>query len=160
MYSFSVYDLRNIIHESMKDMLVDNNGRYEVWYRGYNSKYGSKRGELYWLTDDISYARAYGNRVEEVIIDMNKLNLASIYDCDGVLGYEIDYFDGPDEDGIKELLSNGYGGYSFEANSNSSDCICLWDLSCIVSARELSREEFNNIELYDDFDNPGYDDLY
>ena len=75
MYSFSVYDLRNIIHESMKDMLVDNNGRYEVWYRGYNSKYGSKRGELYWLTDDISYARAYGNRVEEVIIDMNKLNL-------------------------------------------------------------------------------------
>ena len=48
------------------------NGSLETWYRGYNSKYGSNYTHLLWLTDDIDYARVYGNRIEEITLDMIK----------------------------------------------------------------------------------------
>ena len=59
-------------------MCESKNGDLETWYRGYKSKYGSDHDHLLWLTDDISYARAYGNRVEEIQIDSNKIHSLSI----------------------------------------------------------------------------------
>lgn len=130
--------------------------RYETWYRGYNYEYGSQRNHLIWLTTDISYARAYGNVVEKVVVDNEKLNAISLYDCDDILGYEIDYYDGPNEDEIRELLSQGFNCYYFDANHDMSECMCLWENSAIISRKELSEEEFNAIETYDGFDNKPY----
>lgn len=152
--------LHNIIKETINTLLAEQSERYEIWYRGYNSKYGSQRDNMIWLTDDISYARAYGNRVEEIKIDTNKLHLASIYELDDILGYEMDYYEGLDEEEAQEVLSQGYNGYEFEANRNMSDCLALFSSEPIVSRRELSKEEFDDIEMYDGFDNRQYDDEY
>ena len=148
--------INNIVREVIKHIINENNENLETWYRGYNSKYGSQNGMLLWLTDDISYARAYGNRVEAVVIDKNKLNSASLYDVID----ELDYYEGPNEEEIKWLIEEGYNCYFFEANNDSSYCMCLWDSSPIVSRRELPREDFDQIETYDGFDNPQYDDEY
>lgn len=153
-------DLHRIIKESVNRILKESSDGFETYYRGYNSKYGSQHTNLIWITDDISYARAYGNRIEEIIIDLSKLNIASLYEIDEILGYEFDYFDGLDEEESEEVLSQGYNGYEFEANSNMSNCICLLSSDPIVSRRELSKEEFDNIELYDGFDHKQYDDIY
>ena len=139
-------------------MMEEGQGNLETWYRGYNSKYGSERTHLLWLTDDISYARAYGNRIEEVLIDMDKLNAASIYEMDGICGYEIDYYEGIDEEDAKKAMKEGVGGYEFEVSENEGYyCLCLWDKSSIVSRRELSKEEFENVDAIEGYDNPAYD---
>ena len=151
------YDLN--ITEAVKPILKENETtHYEKWYRGYNSKYGSQHDHLLWIADDIAYAREYGNRVEEIIIDDDKLNLVSIYEMDYILDEEIDYYVGPDETQAELLRHNGYQGYEFEAGD--CNCICLWDESPIVSRRELTREEFEDIETYDGYDVKGYDDVY
>lgn len=145
--------LDKIIKESLNKVLRENKSNIETWYRGYNSAYGSEKSHLLWVTDDISYARSYGNRVEEITIDMNKLNVISLYGMDELFGYEIDYLDGPTEDEARELIDNGYDAYEFEANQGMSICLCMWDKSSITNRRELSRQEFEQIETYDGFDN-------
>jgi len=169
---FLYHNLEHKIESAVKSILkeyvnrvkyINENNKtthYEKWYRGYNSKYGSQHDHLLWITDDITYARVYGNRVEEIIIDDDKLNLVSIYEMDDILGVEIDYYEGPNETQAKQLLYNGYQGYGFEANDEQSFCICLWGESPIVSRRELTREEFEDIETYDGYDVKGYDDVY
>ena len=133
--------------------------RVETWYRGYNSKFGSERTHLLWLTDDISYAKTYGNRVEEVVVDMDKLNAASIYELDGVVGYEFDYYDGIDEEDVKKAMAEGFGGYEFEVSENEGYyCLCLWDKSAIISRRELPEDEFNSIESIEGYNNYNYND--
>ena len=155
--------LRNIITESVTKVLREyTNQNIETVYRGYNSKYGSdNENGILWFTDDISYAKAYGNRVEEVQLDSNKLNAISIDELDNMSGAydDFDYYD-PDPKVLKRALKEGYNCYWFEANSDSSDCLCLWDKSPIISRRELSREEFDAIEHYDGFKYWGYDDVY
>ena len=139
------------------------NSNLETWYRGYNSKYGSQRDHLLWLTDDIDYAKVYGNRVEEIVLDLNKINNTSIGEMED-LGNEsnewFDYIEGPSEELIKYALTQGFNSYYFEANSDSSYCMCLWDDTPIVSRRELSEEEYNNIEGYDDLEYHNYNDVY
>ena len=141
-------------------MMEESREGFETWYRGYKAKYGSDYDHLLWLTDDIDYARSYGNRVEEVILDGAKMNVASIEETEDV-GNEtdewFDYIDGPSEELALEMLRRGFSCYCFEANDDSSYCMCLWDKSVIVSRRELSREEFDKIEGYEGYDNPGYD---
>ena len=165
-------DLHRIIKNSVKKILSENNNNLEKWYRGYNSKYGSQKTHLIWLTN-IEEARTYGNRVEEVIIDMNKINNIDIDDLyyDFLVqnfGYE-DVDDYEDEgtwypeEGLYEnecelLLREGYNCYFF--NTNNADCICMWDLSPIVSRRELTKEEFENIEIYEPSLCKGYDENY
>lgn len=149
--------LDGIIKESVNKVLREKKSNIETWYRGYNSVYGSEKNHLLWLTDDISYARSYGNRVEEVTIDLNKLNVISLYGMDELFGYEIDYLDGPTKDEARQLINNGYDAYEFEANQGMSSCLCMWNKSSIISRRELSRQEFEKIETYDDFDNQPWD---
>lgn len=149
--------LDGIIKESVNKVLREKKSNIETWYRGYNSVYGSEKNHLLWLTDDISYARSYGNRVEEVTIDLNKLNVISLYGMDELFGYEIDYLDGPTKDEARQLINNGYDAYEFEANQDMSICLCMWNKSSIISRRELSRQEFEKIETYDDFDNQPWD---
>lgn len=149
--------LDGIIKESVNKVLRENKSNIETWYRGYNSVYGSEKNHLLWLTDDISYARSYGNRVEEVTIDLNKLNVISLYGMDELFGYEIDYLDGPTKDEARQLINNGYDAYEFEANQDMSSCLCMWNKSSIISRRELSRQEFEKIETYDGFDNQPWD---
>lgn len=148
-------DLHNIVRRVIKEA-IEGSVRYDKWYRGYNSKYGSDSTHLLWLTDDIDYARCYGNRVEEVMLDVSKLHCRSVYGIDELLGYEFDYYIGPDADEVSELLDGGCNGYYFTANNGDSDCLCLFDKSVIVSRRELSEEEFNNIEGYDGYELNSY----
>lgn len=96
-----------------------------IWYRGYNSKYGSDKTALLWLTEDVSYARAYGNRVEEIVVDNTKLLPASLAEMDEFCGGYYDYYEGPDDEQIELLLNNGFNCNYFEANQDSSYCMCL-----------------------------------
>jgi hypothetical protein len=153
-------DMVRIVSESVRRIVEDSTGGFETYYRGYNSKYGSQKGHMLWITADISYARAYGNRVEKIIIDKNKLRLVSIYEIDEIIGREFDYYEGLTEDEARLVIESGYNGYGFEANNDSSYCICLFDSSPIVSRRELSQEEFEEIEEYEGFDNNVYGDDY
>ena len=133
------------------------NGSLETWYRGYNSKYGSNYTHLLWLTDDINYARVYGNRVEEITLDMSKIFPISLYELDDFCD---DYYNGPDEEGSEILMSEGYNCYFFYANNDGSYCMCLWDNTPIISRRELSKEEYEKIEGYPGYDMKNYDDIY
>lgn len=159
---------------SAKKLLKEQSNNLEKWYRGYNSKYGSDRTALIWLTSK-EEARMYGNRVEEVVIDKNKVNDIDIDDLyyDFLVpefGYEDvdDYQDegtwypeeGLDERESDLLRRNGYNCYYFI--TNDAECICMWDKSPIVSRRELSREEFEAIEKSSCAPEPykEYDDIY
>ena len=133
------------------------NGSLETWYRGYNSKYGSNYTHLLWLTDDIDYARVYGNRIEEITLDMSKISPISLYELDDFCD---DYYNGPDEEGSENLMSEGYNCYFFYANNDGSYCMCLWDNTPIISRRELSKEEYEKIEGYPGYDMKNYDDIY
>ena len=146
--------IKNIVKNSTLCEAVNPND--EIWYRGYNSQFGfnGRHEKVLWLTDDIDYARCYGNRVAEVVIDGNKLNPASIDEMDGFCrdGCEYDYYDGPNDDTIVAALKEGLNCFCFEANDDSSYCMCLWDRSVIKSIRELSEEETNAIEGYEGYD--------
>ena len=132
--------------------------RLEKWYRGYKARYGSQRTHLLWVTNDIGYARMYGNRVEEFVIDMNKLNAADGYEIDNVLGYEFDTYDDMSEEDVAKMSAAGFGGYEYLVSEDEGyDCLCFWDQSAVVSRRELSKDEFDGIERYYD-DIPNYDD--
>lgn len=135
---------------------IENNS-LETWYRGYNSKYGSNYTHLLWLTDDIDYARVYGNRIEEITLDMSKISPISLYELDDFCD---DYYNGPDEEGSEILMSEGYNCYFFYANNDGSYCMCLWDNTPIISRRELSKEEYEKIEGYPGYDIKNYDDIY
>lgn len=137
--------LNRIISESIDNILGN---KYEIWYRGYDSKYGSNHTHLLWVTDDVSYAKGYGDRIEEIVIDSSKLHDASIYDIDEIIGYEMDCFDGLNKEEAEEVLSQGYNAYTFHANGGESYCMCLLDSSSIVRRRELSRNEYEEIEGY------------
>ena len=133
------------------------NGSLETWYRGYNSNYGSNYTHLLWLTDDIDYARVYGNRIEEITLDMSKISPISLYELDDFCD---DYYNGPDKEGSENLMSEGYNCYFFYANNDGSYCMCLWDNTPIISRRELSKEEYEKIEGYPGYDMKNYDDIY
>lgn len=133
------------------------NSSLGTWYRGYNSKYGSNYTHLLWLTDDIDYARVYGNRIEEITLDMSKISPISLYELDDFCD---DYYNGPDEEGSEILMSEGYNCYFFYANNDGSYCMCLWDNTPIISRRELSKEEYEKIEGYPGYDMKNYDDIY
>lgn len=150
----------NAVRKKYEKYLTEDKQRYKIMYRGYNSKYGSQKSHCLWLTDDISYARAYGNRVEEIIIDPSKLKCQSVYGIDELLGYEFDYYQGPDKKESEILKANNCNSYEFYVNSDDSLVICLWDLTPIITRRELSKEEFEEIEEYEGFDNYSYDDEY
>lgn len=137
----------------------------EIYYRGYKKQYGSQRTHLLWLTDDIDYAKEYGDTVEEYVLDASKLKCASLYKMDEFSEEgEIDYLDGPTKEEARLALKAGYNCYAFEANSYSSECLCLWDKSPIISRRVLSDEEveelingeYINENIVSELDNGGF----
>ena len=161
-----------IIRKAINETVSEKNGNLETWYRGNNAKYGSDRTHLIWLTD-IEEARSYGNRVEEIVIDKSKMH---DIDPDDIyydflvpeFGYPDvdDYYDrvdwfpekGLDMSEAEKLLRNGYNCYYFE--TNNAECICMWDKTPIVSRRELTREEFEEIEMEYPHSCKGYDEDY
>ena len=164
--------LNRIIKKAINETISEKNGNYQKWYRGYNSKFGSDRTHLIWLTD-IEEARTYGNRVEEVVIDKTKMH--DIDPDDLYYDFLVPEFGYPDVDDYLEdvhwypekgleseeaekLLRKGYNCYYF--NTHDADCICMWDKTPIVSRRELTKEEFEEIETYDDSLCRKYDDEY
>lgn len=135
-----------------------NSNNIETWYRGYNGKYGinGENSNVLWLATDASYAKTYGNRVKEYKLDMSKCNIGSVFDIDDLCRYDFDYYDGPDDELINTALENGIDGYCFEANYDNSECMCLWSNKPIISERDLTREEYDAIDEYDNFDYQPY----
>ena len=121
-----------------------------IWkfYRGYNKKFGPWRDNLFWLTDDPSYAKEYGDTVAEVLIDSRRLNSVAMSEID--YEDEFDYYDGPSERQCGELLKNGINCYSFYTNDMDTEITCLWDKNAIVGFRELSKDEMEKIPSYDE----------
>ena len=138
-------DLYRIVKESVKRLIESDGPNLEKWYRGYNSEYGSQKDHLLWVTSDVGYAAEYGDVVEELVIDDNKLHCVSIYDIEEITGKEYDYYEGPSKDDVIKLLANGYNAHEFEANHGMSDCLCLFDLSMVVGRRVLSSEELDSL---------------
>lgn len=112
--------------------VCENVNTIETWYRGFDSRYGEYKNHLLWLTDDIEYAREYGDIIMEYKIDTSKCLGGSIYDVEAVIGY-FDYFVGPNREDCEKLMSNNINCYYFQANDDESECLCLWDKSPIVS---------------------------
>jgi len=135
-------------------MVCENTDNIEIWYRGYNSKYGEQRDHLLWVTDDLDYAKEYGDTIMEYQIDSSKCDYG-ISDVEEVIGY-FDYLDGPNEEDCEELLNNGVGCYCFMANDDESYCMCLWDSSCIISKRVISESINENVEWNEQFDYKPY----
>ena len=134
------------VNAGVMDSVVGMCENIQKWYRGFDSKFGIKSKYtpyLLWLTDDLEYAKEYGDSVMEFDIDFSKCN-GSVYD----LPEDIDYYDGPDRQTAKELLKQGINSYCFYANQDSSYCMCLWDKSPIVSSNiiKIDNSLFENIE--------------
>lgn len=119
----------------------------EVYYRGYYKKYGPWRDHLFWLTDNPSYAKVYGDTVAEVLLDTRRLK-----DRDFEWYDDFDYYDGPSEEKAAELLRDGVNYYTFSTHELDSEILCLWDKNAIVGFRELSQKEYDEIPSYDDID--------
>lgn len=112
------------------------------WYRGYDKDLGAEKTHLIWLTDDPSYAKKYGDTVDELEIDES--NIVSISDLDD----DLDYYAGPDAEDCERYTEEGKSGYYFTADSGEEDyqCICLWDKSAIIGRRTLIDNEYDDIE--------------
>ena len=113
----------------------------ETWYRGYNSKFGPERTNLFWVASDVNYAKQYGDDVEEVVIDMNKIR-----EPEGIFDDNFDTYFPSDKD-IEEMKSDGYNAYTFPLEDDEYDCdgLCLFDKSPIVSRRILSHDELQSL---------------
>ena len=117
-------------------------GRYEKYYRGFEKKYGSDRDHLLWVAYEPEYAAEYGDTMEEITIDDDKLKCVSLEDLEDY--YEVDILDGPDEVQMRQLLDDGYNCYGFQAGYGD-DCLCIWDRSVIVGRRVLSPQEVKSL---------------
>ena len=115
---------------------------YPKYYRGFYKQHGSDYNHLLWVAYEPEYASEYGDTVEEIEIDYDKLEPI---DLDGLeYEYEVDILDGPDEEQTEQLLKDGYNCYGFQAGYGC-DCLCIWDKSVIVSRRTLSPEELQSL---------------
>lgn len=104
----------------------------ETYYRGFNSELGEQKTHLIWLTSNIEYAKAYGDKVVEYKVNAYDDGIVDVLD----LPDEVDYYQGPDQRTCKMLLRKGIKGYAFDAD-NDSETIVLWDKSPIVSKKVI-----------------------
>ena len=118
------------------------------FYRGYKKRFGPWRDHLFWLTDNPSYAKEYGDTVAEVSIDSRRLKSTAMSDigCDD----DFDYYDGPSEQQCAELLKNGINCYHFYTDDMGAEIMCLWDKNAIVGFRVMTKEEVEEIAPYND----------
>ena len=139
--------------------MCESTGRIETWYRGYDSRYGVSGAyspHLLWLTQDLEYAKEYGDAVMEYKVDSSKCE-GSVYDLDE----GTDYYDGPGEEEANALLEQGINSYCFYANDDSSYCMCIWDLEegsghPILSSKPLQVNEEEIPDKYQlGYDVPG-----
>lgn len=146
--------LCRIISDSVRCVLNEQYSHYETWYRGYNSRhpnFGSPNG--LWLVDNIDYAYGYASqfgddgRITEFKLDLGMDDLVSVDsfpgEFDGYMSSELYDKDGELDKYIQRLHQQGVKGYSIP--QDDGECIFLWDLSPIVSTRDLTRKEIEEI---------------
>lgn len=120
---------------------VSNEG-VETWYRGICGSFNEELNQRQiWLADTPEYAAGYAGECEEdghlyaFDVDMSKFNE---YDW-----WEDEYFepiDGFSEEEQKELVEQGYNGYTFALDEGT--VLVLFDPSLIVNVRELPLNEY------------------
>lgn len=137
-----------IINEEIQKLVTESEGGYELTlYRGVRSQYEitnfgvDKEYICTWLADNPYYAAIYceecGGHLYEVKVDMSRLNEYDWYYESGDWFDPIDGFSAEEE---KELLEQGYNGYSFLLNDG--EMYCLFDPSLIIDAKEIPYEEY------------------
>lgn len=118
-------------------------------YRGYNKDYpnwGMRDGQNHiWTTDDLDYAIMYANifdngGVVEFEIDDSKVNYASEYDYEEILGDEFgaDPIDA-DNYACQQIIDAGYNVLGFD--TSDYDVYLLLDRDLIISAREIDYKK-------------------
>lgn len=118
---------------------VGHNG-VKTWYRGICGSFNKalNKREI-WLADEAEYAELYARECEDghlyaFDIDMPKFNA---YDW-----WEDEYFepiDGFSEEEQRELMEQGYNGYTFDLDE--STVLVLFDPSLILNVKEIPLDE-------------------
>lgn len=104
------------------------------FYRGYDSKLGfDSQNSFIWISDDVDYARQYGNAIKKFEIDFEKLNFADLDTLDEACAeLDYDYLEAvynPTEEMADFLKSHSYNAFTIEpCNLN---CCCLLEKSLI-----------------------------
>ena len=144
---------RIMAHEEVEKLLKSSQNENKlnesfspIWklYRGYKKKFGPWRDHLFWLTDDPSYAKEYGDTVAEVKVDSRRLHSVASSE---VGDDDFDIYCGPSQEMASELLKQGVNCYSFYTSDMATEILCLWDKNAIVGFRNLSPVEYDSIPL-------------
>lgn len=142
---FTPDELDNVNVENDEEVLTEeDNNRYETYYRGICGEFDElKVKRQIWLADEPEYAAMYAEEcgedghLYEIAVDMSRYK-----------GYDWYYkmpdwwepIDGVSENVQKELMNDGYNGYSFPLDS--SEVLVLFDKSLIVGVKEIPLEDY------------------
>lgn len=122
-----------------------------IYYHGGNLKDDLWYNGVLWLTPQDYYAKSYAEHagnptIWEVKIDESKINAASLNDMGN------DAFDPyyPDKKSIQLAINEGYNAYYMDYDSDDAEGLCLLSTEPVVSVRQLSEEEYNMIEDWEE----------
>lgn len=101
--------------------------RDDLYYRGYDSRYGvfeSRENHSFtWITDDAEYALEYAkNKLfgKIAIIELTSNKIGGVFSLDEYTDYYA-----PTESEMQSLYGNGEWGYGFYCNDDISYCVCV-----------------------------------
>ena len=105
-------------------------------YRGldhYPENEGWSRDGILWLTEDIEYAREYGDFVMEYKLLEDAVRTPSMEEMEEILGRDVsdELLDGLSGHDRRKLLEHGYNSVYF--STDSADILMLFDRRPIVS---------------------------
>lgn len=105
------------------------------FYRGYDSKFGfDSQNSFIWISDDVDYARQYGNAIKKFEIDFEKLNFADLDTLDEACAeLDYDYIDviyNPTEEFASYVKSRDFN--AFTVNLGDYTCCCLLDKTLLL----------------------------
>lgn len=118
--------IKKVEEESLKEEAEDR----DIYYRGYDSRYGildSNTSILYtWVTDSIEYAQEYAEKDEfgkiaKVRITCKDKEIGGVFD----LPEDVDYYEPGDEEFKEYILDQGLKGYGFTAGDYDDFCMCI-----------------------------------
>ena len=126
-------------------------------YRGFDGRFGAlnpKNGT--WVTPQDYYAKIYTldprcqqPSIAELKLNTSRLKFVSSYELDNydIDGDELEF----SENDIDVLYDAGYTAFKIEINSYDAEAICLFSNDAIVSARILSKEEYDAIQIPEEY---------
>lgn len=144
-----------IIAKCLKNFLIENNSKGTTYYHG-----GSLNDDLFyhnqiWLCDEPWYAYLYACEhndpvIWKIVVDESNLNIVCLDD----LSDDFDPYLGIDDDTRQYFDRENIDGYEWPINyeDNTIACLVLKNDKCILSATQMSENEYYNIQQHlDDY---------